>query len=175
MDAATRARLAQQRHGHGERSADWWGFEQALLAEASGCAACLPGIRRGGLQVHHIVPFHYAVALGRPDLEFDRRNLIVLCETERKGDPAENHHLLLGHAGNFRLGNLWVADDAALFRGMSGAAIKADPRWQARRRQAVKPLDRMDEAERALFRHLMDQRFGIAIDDFVLHRLGRAA
>jgi hypothetical protein len=33
--------------------------------------------------VHHIFPFHYCIALGRPDLELDDRNLITLCEDEQ--------------------------------------------------------------------------------------------
>ncbi len=49
-------------------------------------------IARNGL---NIFPFHYCIALGRPDLELGQRNLITLCEDEA-GHPADNHHYEAG-------------------------------------------------------------------------------
>ena len=57
--------------------------------------------------MHHIFPFHYCIALGRPDLELDDRNLITLCEDEA-GKPGQNHHLLVGHLDDFESSNLAV-------------------------------------------------------------------
>jgi hypothetical protein len=145
-------------HHEPPRSARWPHVEKAVLAANPHCACCGPAKAVKGRQVHHVLPFHYCVALGRPDLELDPRNLIVLCETEA-GDPEANHHLLLGHLGNFKSDNVHVADDVALFAGMDAAAIQADPRWLARKAARLKLLPDMTEADRADFRALMDAMF----------------
>lgn len=115
------------------RNPRWSEIEHEVRAKMPTCWACDPttSIDHVGLQVHHMqVSFHVAVLLGRPDLEMDERNLCVLGEAE-EGAQAPNHHLLLGHAGDFRRDcNPTIKTDVATFRGMSTAAIKADPRWQ---------------------------------------------
>jgi hypothetical protein len=91
---------------------------------------CKPGTNpRAGLQVHHIFPFHYCIALGRPDLELDDRNLITLCEDEA-GKPGQNHHLLVGHLDDFESSNLAVVRmRRGAFYGMDAEAIKSDMTW----------------------------------------------
>ncbi len=151
------------RHGIA-RSPHWPAVERAFRAAHPHCLACAPDAPETAVQVHHRAPFHYVVALGRPDLELDPRNLVSLCETE-EGRPAENHHLLIGHLGNFREGNLEVLEDAATtFHGMTAAQIHADPRWQAEIKTGrLKPLDEMSDAEKTAFRAMLDQRFPMAV------------
>jgi hypothetical protein len=109
--------------------------------------------------VHHIFPFQYCVALGRPDLELDDRNLITLCENERDR-PADDHHLLVGHLGSFKSSNLDVVRYArkTLF-GMSAAAIRKDRRWLVKKAHRLVPLDKMTEAENRALKRAMDRRF----------------
>ncbi len=144
------------RHGIA-RSPDWPRVQRAHLQAQPQCAAC--GESGPGLQVHHIFPFHYCVALGRPDLELDQRNLITLCETEQ-GQSGANHHLLIGHLDDFQSSNLDVEADAKdTFHGMDAAAIRADPRWKQKEADRLAPLDRMTDADKADFQARMNERF----------------
>jgi hypothetical protein len=145
-------------HHEPPRSPHWPAVERTVLHLHPYCACCGAAKADKGLQVHHHLPFHYCIALGRPDLEIDPRNLIVLCETEHN-DPEPNHHLLLGHLGNFKSDNVHVDQDITLFAGMDAAAIAADPRWLARRATRLKPLDDMTDEDKADFRALMDAMF----------------
>jgi hypothetical protein len=81
--------------------------------------------------------------------------LIVLCETEH-GDPEPNHHLLLGHLGNFKSDNVHVLEDVTTFAGMTAQDIQSDPRWLARKASRLKPLAEMSDDDKANFRALMD-------------------
>lgn len=147
------------RHGH-ERSPEWPRVEKEHLQKQPHCVACKPGTNTGaGLQVHHIFPFHYCIALGRPDLELDDRNLITLCEIEA-GKPAQNHHLLIGHLDDFKSSNLRVSHDATeTFFGMSEADIKTDHRWLLEKVSRLKPLDQMTDEDKADFKQAMDAAF----------------
>lgn len=145
-------------HAEPPRSSHWPAVEKAVLKANPFCACCGPAKHDKGLQVHHRLPFHYCVALGRPDLEVDPRNLIVLCETEQN-DPEANHHLLIGHLGNFKSDNVHVSDDVELFHGMAADQIQADPRWLARKATRLKLLTDMTDEDKADFRALMDATF----------------
>ncbi len=152
-------------HGHTEsarhgvdRSPEWPDAARHHLQLQPTCMACRPGMHsQSKVQVHHIFPFHYCVALGRPDLELDQRNLITLCE-EEAGHPAENHHLLIGHLDDFRSSNLEVITDAQLFQGLSAVDIKRDSRWKQKEAARLKPLDRMTPQDKADFVALMNSR-----------------
>jgi len=143
-----------------ERSPAWPKVEKAHLRKEPTCACCEPGSYPDcEVQVHHIFPFHYCVDLGRPDLELDDRNLITLCANER-ARPADNHHLLIGHLGDFKSSNLDVVRYAhRTFLGMSSAEIRNDRRWLAKKAHRLPPLDQMTEAERRALRRAMDRRF----------------
>lgn len=120
--------------------------------------------------MHHINPFHYVVYLGRPDLELDQRNLICLCETE-DGKPAPDHHVLIGHLGNFKLGNLLVAEDAVRYRGLAQDAIRGDADWQSEERNGrLKALDLMTDEEKRDYRAKLDQE--LPPNENVLTRFG---
>lgn len=84
------------------RSSRWPTVRKAWLKDHSTCAAC------GGtycLQVHHKEPFHL-----HPEKELDMKNFITLCEC----GPGD-HHLNLGHLGNWKSFNPHVEADAAQF------------------------------------------------------------
>ena len=136
--------------GHG-RSSHWPAVEKAFRKLHPQCVCCVvPSTRH--VQIHHRFPFHYCVALGRPDLELDMRNLITLCEHE--GGP--EHHLLIGHLSDFKSSSLHVAEDAHTFRGMSAAEIKKDPRWIKKVKNRLKPLDQMTQEDKTVFKRLMN-------------------
>lgn len=157
-------------HDHGEleairtvgrtRSPEWPKVEKAHLAKNPHCVCCAPGTNMdAGLQVHHKFPFNYCIALGRPDLELDDRNLITLCEDEH-GKPGQNHHLLCGHLDSFQSSNLEVVEDATvMFHGMTAEQIKADPRWQVKVAAKLKPLDQLTAVEREAFTKLMNDTY----------------
>jgi hypothetical protein len=142
--------------GHG-RSGHWPTIEKAFRKLHPQCVCCVVTSTKH-VQIHHRFPFHYCVALGRPDLELDMRNLITLCEwPDHKGFP--DHHLLIGHLGFFVSSNLNVVDDAHIFRGMSAAEIKKDPRWLKKVKERLKPLDEMTTKDKAAFTKLMNTTF----------------
>lgn len=143
-------------HHEPPRSPAWPYVERTVLHLHPYCACCGPTAEaKPALQVHHRLPFHYCIALGRPDMELDPRNLIVLCETEH-GRPEPNHHLLIGHLGNFQSDNVHVGDDVVTFAGMGAAAIQSDRRWLARKATRLPLLKDMTDEQKADFRALMD-------------------
>ena len=147
------------RHGI-QRSKEWPRVEREHLKNHSHCTACKSGTdSQAKLQVHHIFPFHYCVALGRPDLELDDRNLITLCEAEA-GHPAENHHLLIGHLDDFKSSNLDVVADAlTTFHGKRAADIRINPHWKQKEAARLKPLDEMTAKDKREFLAKMNARF----------------
>lgn len=99
-----------------------------------------------------MLPFHFCVNLGRPELELDERNLMTLCD-----ETINNHHLLLGHLGDFQSYNPNVKTDVAGPLGhLSDDQIDADPSWQTEMRQRLLFLDQMNKQQIAAFKVLMD-------------------
>jgi hypothetical protein len=145
--------------GEAPRSPEWPRVERAHLQRQPHCVCCKPGTNgRAGLQVHHVFPFHYCIALGRPDLELDDRNLITLCEDEA-GKPGQNHHLLVGHLDDFESSNLAVEVDAArTFYGMDASAIRSDMTWLRKKASRLRPLEQMTAADKEAFREAMNRR-----------------
>jgi hypothetical protein len=141
------------------RSPHWHKVAAEHLAQQPFCVCCKPGQHGHHIQqVHHIFPFHYCVALGRPDLELDQRNLITLCGPS-KDDTGMNHHLWVGHLDNFQSSNLYVVRDAEkTFCGMTAGQIKNDARWMRHLRRRLKPLDEMTPIERTALLNLMNRR-----------------
>ncbi|MDA8413007.1 MAG: hypothetical protein M0023_04375 [Desulfobacteraceae bacterium] len=141
------------RHGIA-RSPHWPKVEKAFAAENPLCACC----GKGPIQVHHRFPFHYVIALGRPDLELDPRNLISLCESE-KGIEDDNHHLLIGHLDDFKSSNMTVSDDVILFAGLTKEQISSDERWLLKKKIRLKLLDQMMDEDKAEFIQRMNEMF----------------
>jgi hypothetical protein len=101
-----------------------------------------------------MVPFHFVIACGRPDLELDFRNLITLCE------GAENHHLIVGHLDDWESYNRSVAHDArGTYHGEARAKIEALRRWTEERAARPKHLDAMSAAERHALNVTLDRLY----------------
>jgi len=81
------------------RSGEWRAVRQAHIRDNPECIACG---QKTELFVHHIVPYHV-----NPKLELDRNNLATFCF---------DHHLGIGHNGNWKQYNLRCVDDAAKVR-----------------------------------------------------------
>jgi hypothetical protein len=141
--------------GHG-RSSHWPAVEKAFRKVHPQCVCCLVKSVTH-IQIHHRFPFHYCVALGRPDLELDPRNLITLCEGPNKSSP--DHHELIGHLADWKSSNIDVANDAIVFRGMSAAEIRKDPRWIKKEAARLVQLDKMTAKDKADFKKRMNHTF----------------
>ncbi len=136
------------------RSPQWPEVQHACLEQDQyKCAAC--GIQGKTLvQVHHIIPFQYCVVYGRPELEFNPKNLIPLCE----GPGTNDHHVAIGHLGDFQHLNQDVLTDIiGPWKVLAKVVIEKLPDFLARRRWPVKPVSADDQT--ALIA-LMNQWYG---------------
>lgn len=95
-----------------ERSGKWREVRAKHLKTNPFCAYCGSTLN---VQVHHIKPFHL-----NPELELDPNNLITLCE-----NPESDHHLHIGHAGNFKSENPNVVEDCKKHRD----EMQAQGKW----------------------------------------------
>jgi 5-methylcytosine-specific restriction endonuclease McrA len=101
---------------HSLRSKDWPRARGEWLQDHPACAACGSVFQ---VEVHHKIPFHL-----HPELELDPGNFISLCEISAHG----NHHLHLGHLGNWKGFNSNVVRDAQnTFEWLSTHLSKAGP------------------------------------------------
>jgi hypothetical protein len=94
------------------RSNQWPTVRKAWLKDHPTCAAC-GSIK--SLQVHHKFPFHLD-----PSKELDPANFITLCER-----IFTDHHLEIGHLGNFKNYNVNVEADAAKMLTAKASKLKA--------------------------------------------------
>jgi len=136
------------------RSPQWPEVQRACLEKNNyTCVAC--GIQgEGKVQVHHIIPFQYCVMYGRPELEFNPKNLIPLCE----GPGTNDHHIAIGHLGDFQHLNQGVLTDiTGPWKDLAWVAIEILPDFIARRKWPAKPVSADDQAELIA---LMDQWYG---------------
>lgn len=158
---AARAAYAKS-GGSGEepaRSPEWDRVKNEHLQKEPQCVCCGADWKPGTpVQVHHIFPFHYCIALGRPDLELDERNLVTLCEDDA-GGKGQNHHLLVGHLDDFEAANPASRTDARTkYFEMLAAKIKADPTWTAEVTARLPVLPKMTTDQKTALRREMDQR-----------------
>lgn len=119
-------------HAHGvKRSPLWNDAEKRHREQQPDCVCCATGTNMTApVQVHHIIPFHFVVLLGRPDLELDPRNLMTLCEAERH-KSAPNHHLLIGHFEDWQSFNQTAPTDAVTkFHGLTEPQIRINAEWR---------------------------------------------
>lgn len=140
---------------HGLQRSDKWPEARAahLVLEPT-CMACGSAV---DLQCHHVIPFHFCILLGRPELELNQGNLITLCEA-----PGYDHHLLLGHLDEFASANLEAQPSAQTWRGKSEADIKADAAWEALKAGRLPLWANMTDANKADLLALMNTRFPTA-------------
>lgn len=141
-----------------KRSTHWPSASAFRLRQQPTCQACShPRLLHSIFdhQVHHcVVPFHYALLLGRPDLELDPANLSVLCEP-----PTLEHHLLLGHLGDFHSYAPNVDELLVKYQDWSASQIKADPAWQKLSASKPPKFGDMTLPQKDAMRARLDARF----------------
>lgn len=142
-DAIDHGLVVAQKHGI-ERSPKWPATQEAYRKAHPYCAACGSAEK---IQIHHVYPFHEVVAVGRPDLELDWRNLISLCE-----NPGMDCHLKVGHLGFFQSYNPSVREmsDARLL----GVVFTAPGH--------PKPMSEWNLLDKAKFRMALRMAYGKA-------------
>ncbi len=96
------------------RSGRWPKVRAEAIRRQPFCEACG---RAKDLEVHHVIPVHVAKEIGRPELELDPSNLVVLC-----GDPC---HLVHGHLMSWSRHNPVVREDCRRYRQQIEAAKPA--------------------------------------------------
>lgn len=145
-----------------ERSSKWDEVQKAHIKKHPYCVACGKDVKypnNNGLQVHHIIPFHFCTELGRPDLELDERNLMTLCETE-DDIKTPNHHLLIGHLGDWQSYNGTAKKDAiSTFHGLKQSEIKSNSLWKKMRAGKPAHLNKLTEKEKKELKAYMNKRF----------------
>lgn len=104
------------------RSGKWPAAEKRHLEIQPACLVC--GTTKK-LAVHHVYPFHFVIALGRPDLEIDERNLRTLCS----GDQVDQHHLLVGHLDDWQSYNPQLEHSIAFCHLLTARQIRSLPHW----------------------------------------------
>ena len=136
------------------RSPHWPTVEKAHLVTQPNCVVCGKSHLVVPCNVHHRYPFHYVVALGRPDLELDHRNLHTIC-TEHD----QQHHILVGHLDDYESFNpeleLWIN----LTHSLTAAQIRAMHRYQEAVLHRPKHLGLMTESEKLAFKSILDATF----------------
>lgn len=88
-----------------KRSSKWRKIRNEYKRKNAYCRVCGSGKK---VEIHHIIPFHYA-----PDLELTEENLMPLCENKKYGI---NCHLLIGHLGNYKRFNINCEADVITWR-----------------------------------------------------------
>jgi HNH endonuclease len=109
----------------------------------------------GELNVHHIIPFDIVVSCGRPDLELDFRNLITLCE------GVWNHHLVVGHFGDWQSYNRHVRSDAKRpeCMGQPGEKIRRMTWWVAEHQERPERYRSTIPSDKADMKALLDRMY----------------
>lgn len=137
---------------HGVRRANKWvSVRRAYLKVHPACELC------GCLQkveVHHKMPFHVSAHIGRPDLELDLRNLITLCS-----DAPHEHHVLLGHLGDYQSYLRSIPWGARRLGRLRKAEIMSDPAWRRRVSRRPKDVGKLTADATAELRRWTDRRY----------------
>ena len=135
-----------------QRSPLWPKAQREYLKQNPQCAVCSTNTT---IQIHHVMPFHLCHLVYRGDLELDERNFIPLCE-----EKGNNHHLLLGHLGDFESynqgGREAILSLGKAIPGLSEEAIKADKAWVQLMGARLKPWEKWSHAEKLAFRQILD-------------------
>ncbi len=158
---------AAEEHGI-RRSSHWPTIERHFLASNPLCVACSqaqhdarvlqnPKLPTRGLQVHHaVMPFHFCILLGRPDLELDTRNLIVLCEDE-SGVITQDHHITVGHLLNFQSYMPDARRASHEYCGKTKDQIVVDPAYGRLVKARPKAWRDLSDADKHGMRNMLDQ------------------
>jgi hypothetical protein len=139
-----------------KRSPEWPKVMHDYLSKHPACEACG---KVGAVNVHHVAPFEFIINFGRPELELDENNLITLCESE-SGKPEENHHIEIGHAGDFKKANLNVRQDASRYYGETLVQLKENTQFMEEiKANALPPLDQLTPEQKTYFQNWLDTTY----------------
>lgn len=127
------------------RSPHWPAVEKAHLADQPGCAVCG---KTDSVNVHHCFPFEVGRHLGYPSTELWPDDLITLCETEHL-KPENNHHLLVGHGGDFECTNLNVREDVIRYKNMTHDQIMVTDSYKELVKDRLPRPDLMTDEQKA--------------------------
>jgi hypothetical protein len=146
------------------RSREWPQVELAHRTKFPNCACCATGTNlTSPINVHHIIPFHFVILLGRPDLELDQRNLLTLCEADRF-HSAPNHHLLVGHFDDWQSFNYSVANDCLeRFHGMSEPQIRIMAEWRSLCASRPSHWEHMTDEQKETLKKYVDSNFPLPL------------
>ena len=142
-----------------KRSPQWAEVEQAFLARNNFKCAMCSTTGSTLVQVHHIAPFHYISSpnIQRGDLEFNPQNLVPLCE----GPGTYDHHILVGHLGNFQYFNEGArADIIGPWKDMLASFIQQQPDWIARHKNHFPLVNAMTQQDITGFIALLNSWYG---------------
>ena len=132
-----------------QRSSEWPRVEREHKLKQPRCLVCGCDVQ---LNVHHKYPFEFVVAVGRPDLELDERNLFSLCT-----EQAEQHHVLIGHLDDYKSYNPHLEQLIALCRGLTSAQIRAFKDWADAKTLRPKELKDWTDADKAALKAELDK------------------
>ena len=143
-----------------ERSSKWSKVQAQHLLKQPYCIACGKNVKyTNGLQVHHIIPYHICIELGRADLELDERNLISLCQTQ-ENITTPNHHLIIGHLNDWESFNKTVKTNASkTFYAQSSAQIKLNLTWLKMCLKKPKRITDMSSLEKQQLTQYINKKF----------------
>jgi HNH endonuclease len=131
--------------------------KKAFLQLHPHCAACSKSITVGEMNVHHIIPYHYCIEVGRPDLELDIRNLITLCANTN----GYEHHLLIGHLGDWQSYNPNIIKDIVTYRGKTYEQITGNKAWNEKRTEKPKHLTLFTDQDKQAFKVMLDKMYPV--------------
>ena len=134
------------------RSEHWHTCEHAFMQASVGCVMC--GRKDVPRNAHHIVPYHFLVTVGRPDLECDPRILADMCV-----EHEEEHHLLVGHLGSFESYNPKLMECVEKWRGFNKLQIQIRDDYRAFVADRPKPLHMWSEDERKVLKAYLDEHY----------------
>ncbi len=126
-----------------QRSRKWSSFRKRIIKQRNGVCE-FSGVTTD-LEAHHIVPFHIGVLLGKPHLELEERNIIILS-----GSPV-NYHLLIGHLNSFQSFNPFISKCTELAH-LNNTEIKNNSIWRELRDNRPKTWEKMslDDKDRLI-------------------------
>lgn len=138
-------------HDKIKRSNHWDELRDKLIKERG--SKCEISGATTDLEAHHIIPFHFCVLLGRPELELEKKNIIILS-----GGPI-NYHLLIGHLGNFESFNKDILNIRKWQKIAAVLDIKENEMWIKTKIKRPKEWKDMTKRNKTDLRKLMDRLF----------------
>jgi len=151
FDAEIIAQYGIQRHN------DWGKIARQHLIGQPKCLICGLNvlynlIQEGSCNVHHKYPLQHCIAVNRPDLELDRRNMFTVCARH-----FDHHHLLIGHLEDWESYNPHLETTIALVRNLTQVQIRNTIMFCEAVKNRPKPLKEWSEAEKNIFKNHLEE------------------